>query len=188
VINSILAGANGAIAVQFVEWSGSAQQAVVVNWFLINDSITANAFADAIAAAVRTFSGLTGISAAIDYGANLFAGNGYDGTRQVIDIAGDGTENEGGNVAASRNAALALGIDTINGITIGGSATVSSFYVNNVIGGTNAFQLDVNDFGDFAAGIEAKLIREIRQVSTPATILLFSGVLLGFVVRRRKSY
>src|SRR5690606_15989923 len=67
----------------------------------------------------------TSISAALEFGADLFAESGYQGMKRVIDISGDGPNNQGAPVQVSRDAVVAQGI-TINGLplmTTGGFAT-----------------------------------------------------------------
>src|SRR3546814_4728738 len=59
----------------------------------------------------------TSISAAIDVATMLFDGNGFEGTRQVIDMSGDGYNNSGRPVTAARDEAVVRGI-TINGLPI----------------------------------------------------------------------
>src|SRR3546814_16793995 len=59
----------------------------------------------------------TSISAAIDVATMLFDGNGFEGTRQVIDMSGDGYNNSGRPVTAARDAAGVRGIP-INGLPI----------------------------------------------------------------------
>ncbi len=188
VIDSILAGTNGSIAVQYIEWSGSSQQNNQIDWFLINSVASANAFADAIAATTRAFSGMTGIADAINYGAGLFSTNAFDSARQVMDVSGDGLENQSGDVSAARDAALAGEVDTINGITIGTASGLASFYQNNVIGGDNAFHLHATTFETFSAGIKAKLKREITstQIPEPSSIALMGLAIIGLFGASRK--
>jgi len=188
VINSILAGANGSIAVQYIEWAGFSSQNTQVDWFLINSAASANLFADAIAATSRAFNGSTGVAAAISYGAALFATNDYDSARQVMDVSGDGTENQGGNVALARDNALAGEVDTINGITIGNAGGLQAFYQDNVIGGDDAFHLHATSFEEFGAGIITKLKREITatQVPEPSSIALLGLAIVGLFGAKRK--
>lgn len=185
VINTILAGSNGQIAVQYIEWSNAADQAIQIDWTLIDSAQAALDFADDLAALSRAFSSFTAVGSAIEFGATQFATNGFDSTRQVMDISGDGNQNRGINTATARDNALAGGIDTINGITIGTENGLQDFYQNNVIGGVGAFHLHAATFADFEAGIERKLIKEIRQVPTPATIALFGLALAALSLRKR---
>ncbi|WP_286270305.1 DUF1194 domain-containing protein [Thalassotalea hakodatensis] len=182
---AIEAGTEGKIAVQYLEWSGSSSQSVQVDWTLIDTAADAIAFADQLALLSRAFSGSTGIGSAIAFGATLFGTNDFDAARQVMDVSGDGTNNDGVSVTTARDNALAGGIDTINGITIG-SAGVGTYYQNNVIGGFNAFHLHAATFADFQAGIERKLIREISAtVSEPGTIAMVGLALFGLARIRR---
>ena len=125
----------------------------------------------------------TSLSGAIDYSATLFAGNGFEGVRQVIDISGDGVNNRGRPPVLARDQAVAAGI-TINGLPIlndrpnpwGGAAPIDldRYYEENVIGGPGAFYIAARDFDDFAAAILSKLIREIAGRRILAGIKLFS--------------
>lgn len=185
IVNTIMNGSFGSIAVQYVEWSSSGAQSVEVDWMQISDLATATAFSNAIGATTRAFSGGTNIDAAINFGIGEF-NNTFEGTRNVMDVSGDGTSNAA-LTAAARDAALAAGIDTINGITIG-SSSLNQFYIDNVIGGTGAFSINAATFGDFSDAIIAKLDREIRTgIPEPATIMLFGIGLLGFVGARARA-
>jgi len=185
--NAIDQGAFSRIAVNLVYWSGANQQTEVVGWTLIDSQAAANTFANAISGTTRHFAGSTAIQSALQWGTDRFVNNGFDGTRSVIDVSGDGVRNNGLTNPLGRDYALANGIDTINGIVIGGNPGVFSYYVNSVIGGTNAFATQVNSFSQFGGAIDRKLIREIsNEVPEPSTLLLMGAGLFGLVSYGRK--
>ena len=179
VLSAIHAGAHGAIAVCFVEWSGPDEQMLVVKWTVIKDGEGAAEFASILKSAPRSFAGRTSISAGIDFAVKLFAQSGVQADRRVIDVSGDGTNNAGRPVTEARDDAVAAGI-TINGLAIinerpagyffahtqppGG---LPNYYRDNVIGGISAFIQQVKDFSTFGDTITNKLLNEISS-SAPA--------------------
>lgn len=185
IISAIENGTLGTIAVQLVYWSTG--QAVGVGWTQISDSTTANAFADAIAAAARPFSANTGPGSAINFGAPLFANNGFEGTRLVMDVSGDGVQNTGDDTSDARDAALLAGIDTINGLTIGTSQTLEDFYMDNIVAG-GGFLVTAATFGDFADAVLEKIGREINgEIPIPGAIpLMLTGIGLLWANSRRR--
>ena len=198
VQSDILSTANGrigSIAVTLVQWSGSGQQSQTLGWTLLDSAASINAFADAICPSVgacqgRAFSGSTEPDNAITFITPQFASNNFEGTVQVIDVSGDGTGTAGATRAAS-DAAIAAGVERVNGLAIG-DATIANFYNASIKGGTGAFVLSVNDFADFEAAIIQKLGFEIRNenpndVPVPATAALFGAALVGLAATRRRK-
>jgi len=150
----------GGMCVQLIYWSSSNQQQIAVNWFTVNNPTDAQNLANAIVAAARPFSGGTQPSFAINFGFPLFANNGCEGTKLVIDVSGDGTGSSAATMAA-RNSALAAGINQLNGLVIGGSQNVFNFYVANIMGGQGSFIDQVANFAAFEAAAEKKLMGDI---------------------------
>jgi Protein of unknown function (DUF1194) len=117
VHEAIRKGALGRVAVTYMEWAGMVTQQVVVPWAVIENSDDALQFADRLAASPIRRAPRTSISAAIDFAVLLLDGSGVDAIRRVIDISGDGANNQGRPVTNARNDALERGI-TINGLPI----------------------------------------------------------------------
>jgi hypothetical protein len=161
VIEAIESGAIGAIAVTYVEWSGDGRQRQLVPWTLLDDAATAIAFAEAIRTTPRAFADFTAVGGAIDFAAGLFANDGFEAARQVIDISGDGMSNAGPAADGARDQALARGI-AINALAILNEQwRLDAWYRAHVIGGFGSFVMPARDFVDFRRAIMAKLVREI---------------------------
>jgi hypothetical protein len=191
-------GALGKIAVNLIYWAGDTttrhDQQVAVPWTLIDSVATSQAFATAVGNAVRPFSSNTAPGSAINYavsnaGGNIF-GNDYLGTREVLDISGDGIQNEGFNTATARNNALASipGIDQINGLPIINASSdpgLLLWYQTNIQGGAGSFTIPANDFAGFENAIKDKIHREIQGVPEPSTLIIWSllgalGIAIGW--------
>ena len=116
-LNALKQGTNGKVAVTLVEWAGANDQRVVLPWRLIDGPATAEAAAAEMAKAPVRRAYRTSISGALMFSANLFEGNGFRGIRRVIDVSGDGTNNQGALVTQARDDVVARGI-IINGLPI----------------------------------------------------------------------
>jgi hypothetical protein len=110
----------------------------------------------------RSIPGATSIGGAIDFSVKLINQSGYRTARCVIDISGDGRDNDGDrDVTVARDDAVATGI-TINGLPIlGVEEELDRYYRENVIGGPDAFMIAADDFESFGKAILQKLVREI---------------------------
>ncbi len=175
VIDAIQSGSIGAIAVSYVEFASSFEVRTVLDWSVIRDEASAQAFVDRLVTAPRSFWGRTAISAGIDRGVQLLAESGFETSRRVIDVCGDGTNNAGRDVTESRDDAMKAGI-TINGLAIINDHPVSwtyahvqppgglpNYYRENVIGGPGSFVLEVHDFQTFGEAMTRKLVTEIAE-------------------------
>jgi hypothetical protein len=165
VVDAITGGAVGAVAVTYIQWSGAREQQQIVGWRLIDDRASAARFAASLAAADRIVAGgSTSLSGAIDTAGRLLDRSGYAAERRIIDISGDGSNNSGRQPNFARDEAVAQGI-TINGLAIlKNEPQLDFYYRENVVGGRGAFVQTASDFGDFAAAILAKLIREVAAL------------------------
>lgn len=169
VLSAIRGGSLGRIAVSFVEWSGSGWQRVVAGWTLIETG----ADAAALAALIERESGSTylrtSISGALLFAARHFEANPFPAARRVIDISGDGPNNEGPPVVFARDAVIARGI-TINGLPLLGalapnpiwhSGSLERYFRDCVTGGPGAFVVAVQGWEGFGEAIRKKLVLEI---------------------------
>ncbi len=180
----------GAIAVNVVQFSTSAVQTLA---FQVLNSVGAiNTFADTLDTMARSSNGSTNVGAGIQLGASsianwLLAGNAA--TRRVIDVSGDGTQNSTPPVASTASAAACAAGNVVNGITIGGGASLQTWYTNNVQCGTGSFTLSANSFEDFDNAIKTKLKAEITgeppTIPLPASAVLLLAGLGGFAAFKR---
>ena len=172
VVAAIRAGGTGRIAVTYVEWAGVGQHRTVVPWTVIDGLQSAATFADRIEDEPILPNRRTSISSALDFAAGLFASSGVQGVRRVVDVSGDGANNQGDLVEYARDRVVAQNI-TINGLPILlKSANASGFfdskdldiyYEDCVIGGFGAFLVPVREASEFPAAIRRKLILEISS-------------------------
>src|SRR5918993_2807462 len=117
VHEAIRKGMLGRIAVTYVEWAGAGYQQVVVPWTVIEQPSDSRGFAARLVESSIQRFGYTSISGAIDFGLIQLRQSGVTPVRKVIDISGDGANNQGRIVTAARDEAVAQGI-TINGLPL----------------------------------------------------------------------
>ena len=160
---------NGKIAITYFEWAASSDQKIIIPWRLIDGPETADAVASDIMKTPVRRASRTSISGAINFAMPLFDENPYHGTRRVIDISGDGPNNNGEPVSGPRDAALAKGI-TINGLPIMVKEPSYStmdidnldfYYEDCVIGGPGSFVVAIKDREKFKEAIRSKLLLEV---------------------------
>lgn len=190
IVSSIASGHHGTIAVALAFWSGANQQSIGVNWTEISDTASANAFATAIESTTRPFSGMTAVGSALSYGAGIFGDettgtdNGFQSLVQVIDISGDGEDNNtppdngnrAENVRNARDQAIADGVDMINALPIGNAGgDLNGYFENNVIagsaGGTAAFIQPTSTFSDVETSLSLKLANEISAAGAESVAI-----------------
>lgn len=167
---AISSGQLGRIAVLMFDWASAFDQRITVPWTLLDSPEAVDAFADKVAAIPIRRASRTSLSGAIDFSVMQLANNPYEGVRRVIDISGDGPNNNGRPVLVARDEALAKGV-TINGLPIlvkrGGWGDIEEldvYFKNCVIGGARAFMVPIRTRDEFIPAIRTKLLLEIANL------------------------
>ena len=95
--------------------------------------------------------------------------------RRVIDISGDGVNNNGPPAEEARDRAVADGI-TVNGLAIVNEhptygllprVSLDQYYRESVIGGPGAFLVVAEELESFGVAVRRKLIWEISDLPPP---------------------
>jgi hypothetical protein len=174
-LSALKSGPTGRIAVTYFEWAAANDQKIIIPWRLIDGPESADAVAAEIRKTPVRRASRTSISGAIDFAVPLFAQNPYRGLRRVIDISGDGPNNNGEPVTVARDAALEKGI-VINGLPIMIKEPSLStmdiehldrYYEDCVIGGPGSFVVAIDGRDKFQQAIHTKLVLEVAG-RTPA--------------------
>ncbi len=168
VLAAIAGGSLGAIAVAYFEWASFQFQDLVIPWMRIAGPADAQSWADRLERSPRQSVSWTSISGALGFSGRLLAASPFEGTRRVIDVSGDGANNNGPPPEEERDRLVASGV-TINGLPIINRTPrfgrleldVDKYYEASVIGGVGAFLVVAEDFTAFANAIKRKLIQEI---------------------------
>jgi hypothetical protein len=164
IIAAIASGARGRIAVAYVEWGGAALE--VLPWTLIDGRDSADQFSAALREKPFRQIAFTSISRALLFARSLFRASPHHAARRVIDVSGDGPNNDGAPVELARNTLLVEGI-AINGLVVmlaDDAPTIpnlDAYFRDCVIGGDGAFVMTVKSANEFAGAIRQKLLLEI---------------------------
>jgi len=175
VLDAIADGLHGRIAVTYFEWAGNTTQHVVVPWTIVASREDAERVARQLSAVPPNSARRTSISGALEFSVDLFAESQFRGAKRVIDISGDGPNNQGAPVDLTRDAVVARGI-VINGLPLMTSGGYSSlydvtdldrYYSDCVIGGPGSFMIPVNEWSQFPEAIRRKLVLELAGDGGP---------------------
>ena len=193
IVKAILGGPNGRIAVAYYEWSDSWMQKLLLDWTLLDSEDAISAFAQRLADAPVSIARRTSISGAIRYAIPLFGRSPYEPTRKVLDISGDGSNNDGGLVTDMRHEALKERI-SINGLPImndrpnpfgfPNEEDLDQYYLHCVTGGPRSFVEVARSFEDFPRAVRKKLLQEVADISPRA---LKPGIQLAQSGRRETA-
>lgn len=162
VSTALLSG--GGVAISLFQWSSRNQQRLILPWTFVSSQADLARAAQTIASGGRAFKSDTAPGSAIDYATGLLASNPTQCGRRVIDVSGDGVENNGIRARTASKAAVDAGI-TVNGLVIvGQDDRAESFYRHNVIGGPGSFLEIANGYGDYPRAIRDKLLKELPRM------------------------
>ena len=165
VHEAIRASARNGIAVSVIQWANEENQRVSEDWTLIRGADDARWLAARIASMPRLIhGGHTAISNALAFGMKELEENRFDGLRRVIDLSGDGRNNDGLPLRQVRREVMERGV-TINGLAILNELPLLDDYFRDyLIGGDGAFLIVAQDYDDFEQAMIQKLDREIRSI------------------------
>ncbi|MDB5412343.1 MAG: hypothetical protein JWR10_678 [Rubritepida sp.] len=179
LVEAMERGPVGSIACTLFTWSDWNIQEHLVPWMKLEGPDSAERFARAIDAAPRRTHLYTSISGAMDFAGRLF-GEGFEGTRRVVDISGDGINNSGREVGLAREDLLNQGI-VVNGLAVldrtppppglGAMQPLDDYYRERVIGGPGAFLMVADGFESFEQAVRRKIIREVAAAPPPGPLV-----------------
>jgi len=175
VLAAIADGAYGRIAVTYFEWAGQRSQHVIVPWTIIAGQADAERVAKQLSGPPPRQSRRTSISGALTFAGDLLAESNFQGLRRVIDISGDGPNNEGVAVDTARDELVTRKI-IINGLPVMAKssnlmpydvAELDEYYSECVIGGPGSFVMPVTDWAQFPEALRRKLLLELAGRPLP---------------------
>jgi hypothetical protein len=178
VIRTIENGPFGRIAVMMLDWAGYQDQRVMIDWTIIHDKSSANAFSAKVRLLPRPSGLRTSISSALERAFEILNQSDREivATRKVVDVSGDGPNNDGVSLEHVHETTAKNGI-VVNGLPIMDTASDSYFpdldkyYDACVVSGAGAFLIVVKSYKDFGSAMRRKLVREI-SLDAPRNPLL----------------
>jgi hypothetical protein len=170
VVKAIQSGPLGVIAVSMLDWSGYRHQRVVLDWTIVNDAASAAALSAKIRKIPYSSGERTSISSAIETSIEMLdeSDGQIHATRKVIDVSGDGPNNDGISLQHVHDTTANNGI-IVNGLPIMDEGSddlfpdLDKYYDACVVAGKGSFLVVVKKFKDFGAAMRRKLVLEISQ-------------------------
>ena len=165
VVETILAYPGSGIMVTAFMWSGFQHQEQVAPWTWLGDEAAIAAFATRLAAMPRQHDYWpTALGRAIGHAGELHALNPMACHRRIVDVSGDGINNDGQPPRWYTAQGRLDGI-TVNGLVIQGAAPdPTEHYRRQVVHGPGAFLEIASDFDDYPRAILRKLLRELQPM------------------------
>ena len=161
VIATILG--SGGIYLTAFEWSGRTQHVLQLDWTWLNSEEAIRAASTRLRNSIRQYIEFpTAIGYALGFAAIHFQQLPQSCLRRVVDISGDGVNNEGFSPVIAYRAFDYSDI-TVNGLVIKGSEPdPEPYYREKLVNGPGAFVEVADNYDDFQRAMKRKLLREIR--------------------------
>lgn len=161
-VTAAILSPEGSVALAVYYWSGSNHQEIVVPWAVIETSAELAVVVAEVRGKRRPDLNLpTALGWALVYGHELLD-QAPNCARRVLDVAGDGQNNDGIPVASAYRR-VDFGDVVVNGLAIGAHESgIATYYRDEVIRGPGAFVEFAPTQADYPQAIRRKLLRELR--------------------------
>lgn len=168
---ALLSMPNAPVTLAVYEWSGPADQHLIVNWTTIRNQNELDSFTARLLATRRKATDpSTAIGSSLIYGAALLSKQPKCWTH-TLDLSGDGSSNSGprprdvaGETLLNQITVNALVISKDSGQTMQ-AKELAEYFESEVIRGTGAFTELALGFDDFQNAMVRKLLRELQGLT-----------------------
>ncbi len=164
-VQHVLLSQEGGMALTVIEWSDRRQ--TVVPWRILRTVDDVSAIAETLGGAQRAMTGSTALGDALAEGMAALDRAPCDPARKVIDVSGDGRNNDGSTSPDEMRLRARARSITINGLPIrGDEPDVAEYYRAHVVT-ADGFVIEAASFDDFAVAIRYKLLMEVSEAAPP---------------------
>lgn len=159
-VQAALFGPSDVVALTIYHWAGQGYQVDVLPWTLLDGPQALETAIAALSATEHPFPMNTGLGQALDYGLDRLAAA-PDCGRRVLDMAGDGQNNQGPPPARIYKWRGEEAV-TVNALAIGEHESgLVGYFTRELIRGPGAFVEHAPKQADFPAAMRRKLLREL---------------------------
>ena len=175
VLPAIANGIHGRIASTYIEWAGAGRTRTLVPWMAISNRATVEEFVERLSREPFSRLSRTSISTGLIAAMEAFNASPFEPVRRVIDVSGDGPNNDGPRVVPVRDAIVEQGV-VINGLPIvlnrqtsgrgnwGDIPNLDDYYEDCVIGGPGSFSIPIRERSEFVPATRRKILMEIANL------------------------
>lgn len=162
-VRKAIFGPDGDVALAIYYWSGKGYQDLVQPWVMLETEADLDAAIDRVRLTLRPKAPLaTALGDALQYASDLLY-DAPDCARKVLDVAGDGRNNEGISVARAYEREDFTDI-TVNALAVGEhEADLLDYFATELIRGPGAFVEFAPEQKDYPQAIHRKLLRELES-------------------------